>query len=66
MNRKRRCSKAGCDRQPLYGYDSDRIPRACGGHKADAMVNVTHRRCAEVRGMTKKTESPEGSFAEAR
>ncbi|CAN0446224.1 unnamed protein product [Ectocarpus fasciculatus] len=49
VNRKRRCSEAGCPRQPLYGNDTDRIPLACGGHRTEGMVNVTHRRCAEVR-----------------
>ncbi|CAN0493866.1 unnamed protein product, partial [Hapterophycus canaliculatus] len=48
VNRKRRCSEAGCARQPLYGDDSDRIPIACGAHRTRSMVNVTHRRCAEV------------------
>lgn len=49
VNRRRRCLEEGCLRQPLYGKDSDRVPLACGAHRSPTMVNVTHRRCAEVR-----------------
>lgn len=48
VNRRRRCLGEGCPRQPLYGLDSERVPLACGAHRSDIMVNVTHRRCAEV------------------
>lgn len=48
VNRRRRCLKEGCSRQPLYGRDRDRVPLACGGHRLTGMVNVTHRRCNEV------------------
>jgi len=50
-----RCEIAGCDKSRTFNFSDQLIPRFCGQHKLEGMINVAHKKrlqCAQ--GMCKK------------
>ena len=49
----KRCTHAGCTKQPRYGVAGTKTAEYCSEHRKDGMVNVASKRCTHA-GCTKR------------